>query len=177
MTAANEYAKALFLLAEEEKNTEETLRDIRLVKDAMTENPSYRSLLDTPSLPTGTKQALIDEAFASLTKHVRNLAKLLSDKHKFHLLPEIADAFGAMYDESRGNLRVTVMTAVPMTEKQCRAMGKKLEEQTGKHVFIENIVEPTILGGVVLRYAGVQLDSSVKMRLDAVEKSLKSLIL
>ena len=55
-------------------------------------------------------------------------------------------------------------------------MQNKLELQTGKHIFIENIVDASILGGVTLRYGGVQIDGSVKARLESLEKSLKGLV-
>ena len=63
-----------------------------------------------------------------------------------------------------------------MLARQTQAMKKKLEDMTGKTVRLENTVDPKVLGGVRLRYAGVQLDSTLESRLIALEKSLKSAI-
>lgn len=177
MIDVKEYGKAIFLLSEEEGKTEKAMRDILLVKDSMRENPTYETLLDTPALPVETKLGLIDEAFASIDTNVKNLLKILCEKHATHDMPKVAEIFTGLYDESRGNLRVQAITAIAMGKKQIDAMTKKLELQTGKHIFIENIVDPAILGGVTLRYAGVQLDGSVKTRLETLEKSLKGLVI
>ena len=176
MIDAREYGKALFLLAEEEGTTELALGDIRLVKEAMSKHPTYETLLDTPALPVETKLGLIDEAFAGINANVKNLLKILCEKHATHDMPKVASVFEALYDEARGNLRVEAITALPMTKKQLAAMQNKLELQTGKHIFIENIVDASILGGVTLRYGGVQIDGSVKARLESLEKSLKGLV-
>ena len=177
MIDAKEYGKAIFLLSEEDGKTENAMRDILLVKDAMHENPTYETLLDTPALPVETKLGLIDEAFAEIDANVKNLLKILCEKHATHDMPKVAEVFTALYDESRGNLRVQAITAISMSREQLDAMTKKLELQTGKHIFIENIVDASILGGVTLRYAGVQLDGSVKTRLETLEKSLKGLVI
>ena len=176
MIDAREYGKALFLLSEEEGTTELALGDIRLVKEAMSKHPTYETLLDTPALPVETKLGLIDEAFATINANVKNLLKILCEKHATHDMPKVANVFEALYDEARGNLRVEAITAIPMTKKQLAAMQNKLELQTGKHIFIENIVDASILGGVTLRYGGVQIDGSVKARLESLEKSLKGLV-
>ena len=64
-----------------------------------------------------------------------------------------------------------------MTPRQMEAMRAKLSRMTGKTVIVRNTVDPSVLGGVVLRYAGKQFDGSVKARLDALEKSLKEIVL
>ena len=60
---------------------------------------------------------------------------------------------------------------------QIKAMTAKLISLTGKKIVLKNTVDPGILGGVKLRYSGIQLDGSVKTRLDGFEKSLKSVVL
>ncbi len=177
MTGEKEYAKALFLLLEEEAKTDAVLEDVTLVRDVMRSNPAYAKLLDTPALSAEQKLAMIDEAFAEVDHYVKNVLKLLCEKHSVHRFPAIADAFCACYDEARGNLRVEAITAIPMNKKQLQALQKKLEEKTGNHIFVKNTVDPAILGGMVLRYGGIQLDGSVKARLSGIEKSLKELVI
>ncbi len=177
MIDAKEYGKAIFLLAEEEGTTEAVMSDLTLVCDVMRKNPKYETLLDTPALSVQVRLGLIEEAFASLDENAKNLLKLLTEKHEMHKIKEIVKTACALYDEARGILRVTAVTAVSMTKKQRTALSAKLQEQTGKTIMMENIVDSSILGGVVLRYAGVQLDGSVKTRLDTLQKSLKELVL
>lgn len=177
MTGAHEYAAALFSLTEEDGTTDAVLADLMVAEEALAENPDYPKLADTPALPRGEKIALVRAAFASLALPVRNLLSLLSEHHAVYLFPEIVKSYRALCDEARGIERVRVITAVPLSEKQSAALTEKLSAMTGKTIIIENTVDPTILGGVKLRYAGTQLDGSLRTRLDAIEKNLKSAIL
>ena len=177
MIDAKEYAKALFLLTEEERTTKLVSEEIQTVKKLLCENPRYIKLLDTPALSKEEKLLLIDKAFASLNESLVNLMKILCEKHAVYQIPRLADAYAALYDESRGIERVEAVTAVPMTAAQLAAMTKKLTSLTGKIIKIKNTVDPAVLGGVVLRYSGKQLDGSLKARLQAFEKSLKSVVI
>lgn len=177
MINASEYARALFLLTEENETTDKVLADLRIAKQVISENPRYSSLADTPALPKEEKLALIGEAFAPLDRDLVSLLKILVEKHSVALFPRIADEYFSLYDNSRGIERVVAVSAVAMTEEQILGVKKRLEEQTGKTVIVENKIEPEILGGIKLRYSGIQLDGSLKTRLDALDKSLKSLII
>ena len=177
MTDAKEYSRALFDLAEESGKTDAILADINLAKAAFEQNPGYQNLLDTPALAKDEKLALIDEAFAGIDAYTVNLLKILCERRSVHLFPKIADSFAALYDESRGIERVDAITAVPMTEKQLETMKNKLQAITGKTIIIKNTVDRAIIGGVVLRYSGVQLDGSIKSRLDDFKKSLSNIVM
>jgi F-type H+-transporting ATPase subunit delta len=177
MIDAKEYGKALFLLTEETRTTKTVAEELLGVKKLLCENPRYIKLLDTPALAKEEKLALVDRAFASLDGNLLNFVKILCEKHAVYQLPRVADAYAALYDEARGIERVEAVTAVAMTEKQLSALTNKLAALTGKSIVIRNTIDPTILGGVVLRYAGTQLDGSLRARLESFEKSLKDLVI
>ena len=87
------------------------------------------------------------------------------------------DAFEKAYEISRGIERVEVISAVPLTVAQNERLKAKLEGITKKQIIINNTHDPSLLGGMKLRYMGVQLDGSVKSKLDAFEKSLGELVI
>ena len=177
MIDAKEYGKALFLLTEETRTTKTVAEELLGVKKLLCENPRYIKLLDTPALAKEEKLALVDRAFASLDGNLLNFVKILCEKHAVYQLPRVAAVYAALYDEARGIERVEAVTAVAMTEKQLSALTNKLAALTGKSIVIRNTIDPTILGGVVLRYAGTQLDGSLRARLESFEKSLKDLVI
>lgn len=177
MTDAKEYGKALFELAEESGKTDALLSELGLVRAAFDENPEYKKLLDTPALPKDEKLALIDGAFGGVDEYILNLLKILCERHSVYLFSKIADSFAALYDEAREIERVEAITVISMTEAQIKAMKTKLEAITGKTVIIRNTVDKTILGGVVLRYSGVQLDGSIKTRLEDFRRSLSNIVM
>ena len=177
MTAGIEYGKALFMLTEERESTDAALTDVKTVDAIFKSNPDYVRLLDTPALVKAEKLSLADEAFGTLDEDVKNLVKILSERHSVHLFKEVARTYIQLYNESRGIITVEAVTALKMTDGQLEALREKLAKQTGKTIIINNTINPEILGGVKLRYLGRQLDGSVKTRLDKFEKSLKNTVI
>ena len=177
MTDAKEYARALFELAQESEKTEAVVDSLNLINSAFSENPEYKNLLDTPALPKAEKLSLIDSAFSSLNGYAVNTLKILCERHAVHLFQKVKTEFEKLYDDVRGIERVEAITAISMTDAQITAMTNKLQAITGKTVIIKNIVDKTVLGGVILRYSGIQLDGSVKKRLEDFRKSLSNTVI
>ena len=172
MSDITEFGRALFLLSEEEGNTETVIEDMRVFNAALLANPDYAKLTDTPALAKEERLALLDRALAGLSECVRNLVKILAERRLVYAFSKVAECYFALYDESRGIERVEAITARALTEEQTARLKAKLTRLTGKTVVIGNTVDPTILGGMKLRYSGTQLDGSVKTRLDTIEESL-----
>ncbi len=174
MIDTKEYAKALFLLAEEKGAMEPILSDLRQIEAALAEEPEYASLLDSPSLSREEKDALIEEAFAVVDADLRSFLKILCGKHALYTLSRTADAYEAFCDEAMGILRAEAITALPLTEAQSERIVSRLQKQTGKTVVLKNTVDASVLGGIKLRFMGKQLDASLKNRLEAIRESLQS---
>ena len=177
MTDANEYGKALFLITEEDGVSDKILADVKTAERVLRSNPDYVRLLDSPALSKEERVNLVGKAFAGLDERLCNLLKILTEKRMMHIFGKAAKAYYALYDESRGILRVEAITAIPLSEKQAKAIKDKLSRSLSKTVILNNTVDPSILGGVKLRYSGVQLDGSVKTRLDKFEDALKHTVI
>ena len=177
MTGAGEYGRALFLLCEEEGTTERVLEEFSVLAKLLSENPTYTKLLDTPAVTKEERLSLIDEAFSDFDGNLKNLIKILAEARFTHLLPEVHAAFGAAYFEARGIIHAEAITAVALTDAQSTALSAKLEAKLGKKVILKNKIDKSTLGGVILRYDGVQLDGSVKTRLDKFEEALTETVI
>lgn len=177
MTNAFEYGKALFLLCEEDGRAEKVREDVYVLKGVFGENPQLTRLLDTPAVTKEEKLDVIDKAFSSLDEYLVNMLKILCERQSVHLLSSALDSFCALYDEARGIERVEAISAVAMTPSQIDRLRERLEEKTGKHIIVKNTVEPSILGGMKIRYMGMQLDGTVRTRLDSFERALSEIII
>ena len=177
MTGANDYAKALFMLTEELGTTETAKDDVAACRKVFFENPSYITLTDTPALALSEKLSLIDDAFSCVDTSVCNLIKILCEKHSVHLFPELAKEYLALYNEARGICTAEIISAVPLSGTQLESIKAKLQSMTGKTIVLNNKIDKEVLGGIKLRYMGIQLDGSLKSRLDSIEKGLKNTIL
>ena len=177
MIDAKEYGRALFLITEEENLSDEVLADVKTADKSLKANPEYVKLLDSPAIPKEERVALADSAFNSLNVNLLNLIKILIEKRDMRYFSTVASEYYSLYDNSRGILRVEAVTAIPLTDSQRDAMTKKLSSSLSKTVVLTNTVDKTTLGGVKIRYSGVQLDGSVKTRLDKFESALKNSVI
>ena len=177
MIDVQEYAKALFLIAEEEGSTDTVLEDVRLVCEVLSANAEYVKLLDTPALPKSEKLSLIDGAFGTVDGNLKNLIKILCERHSIFAFSRVSSAYSELYDASRGIVRASAVSAYPMSEVQIAALSEKLSAITQRTVIVKNTVDKSILGGIKLRYEGTQLDGSVKTRLESFERRLKGTVI
>ena len=173
---ATEYGKALFLLCEEVGSADGVLSDVNILSAALAANGDYLKLLDTPALPKEEKLALADRSTAGLNEYLQNTVKLLIERHRAYLIPAVLRAYVTAYEKARGIERVEAVSAVPLSAEQTERLRAKLSALTGKQIIVSNTVEPELLGGMKLRYMGIQLDGTVRSRLESFEKSLRSLI-
>ena len=171
------YGEALFSLTEELGTTERVLDDVRTLSKVIEKSPEYLGMLDSPALTREERLGLIDGSLGSLNKNLVNLVKILAEKRLAHLLVKVLEYFRSEYDRSRGIERVSVISAVPMTAEQVARLRAKLEAITGKQIIVNNTCDPSLLGGMKLRYQGIQLDGTVKTKLDGFAKRLSELVI
>ncbi len=170
------YARALFELSEEAGKSDAVLSDFELAVKIFELNPDYVKLLDTPAVSSEEKLCLLDRAFSQLDGNLLSLLKILCERRAVYLSGKIQNDFRELYDGSRGILRVEAISAVPLTKAQKDAISKKLISGY-KKVIVANKIDSEILGGLKLRYDGIQLDGSLKTRLSKLEEGLKNIII
>ena len=171
------YGEALFSLAEELGETEKVLRDVETLEAVIKGSPEYLGMLDSPALAREERLRLIDGSLSTLNKNLVNLTKLLAEKRLSHTLPKVLEYFRQAYETSRGIERVEVVSAAPLTDSQRAKLKAKLEGITRKQIIISYTHDPSLLGGMKLRYMGIQLDGTVKSKLDGFAKGLSELVI
>lgn len=177
MSAALNYAEALFSLSEEMGNSDKVLSDLNVTAEILRTYPEYVKLMDTPAISVPEKISLADTAFSSIEETVASVVKILAEKHSVYLFPEIAREYSSLYNDARGICNAEIISAVELTDSQTQKLKEKLENMTGKAIVIKNTVDKTVLGGIKLRYLGRELDGTLKARLSSIEKSLKNTII
>ena len=120
---------------------------------------------------------LVDSAFGMLNKNLINMVKILTERRLVYLISKIHEAYILAYDEYYGIERVEAISAIPLSAEQINKLQLKLEKVTQKQIVVTNTIDSSILGGMKLRYLGIQLDGSIKTKLDNFEKSLKDLVI
>lgn len=174
---AKNYGDALFMLAKELDEIDIVKNDFEILCKSLEQNADYLKLLDTPSLSREERVKLVDSAFNGLNKNLVNMVKLLAERRLIHFIFKIHESYLADYDEHYGIERVEAISAIPLSIEQLEKLKSKLEKVTGKQIIVTNTIDSSILGGMKLRYLGIQIDGSIKTKLDNFEKSLKDLVI
>ncbi|ASS97963.1 F0F1 ATP synthase subunit delta [Geobacillus thermocatenulatus] len=170
---AKRYASALFQIALEQGQLDRIEEDVRAVRQALAENGEFLSLLSYPKLSLDQKKALICEAFAGVSTPVQNTLLLLLERHRFGLVPELAEQFLALVDDARGIAKAVAYSARPLTDEELRALSDVFAQKVGKQTLeIENIIDPELIGGVRLRIGNRIYDGSVSGQLERIRRQL-----
>ena len=173
MTALEkEYGDAIYALATEENCVDQVLEGLDLAVGVFRDNPGYLTLVQNPALPKEERLGLLDQAFEGVHQYVLHLLKLLCERSGLGMTAGCLDQFRALVYADRGILPVEVISAVPLTEAQKDALTSKLAAKTGKTIELHSKLDPTVLGGVKLRYEGRELDGTAAGRLDALRHLL-----
>lgn len=169
------YASSLFSLAEDEKKTEVIMQELEAIAELLKENSDYVKLLDSPTIKLEERLELIDAAFSSFCEYVVNFIKLLCEKKCAHLFLSCVKEYEKLYNKKHNVEKVTVITAVPLSDELKEKLLKKLEMKLEKKVRPEYSVDKTLVGGIILRTENSQTDASVRARLESLHTQITAL--
>lgn len=168
------YSEALFALCEEEHKEEAVMQQLKEIAVILKENCDYSLLLDSPNIPLDERLSLIDEAFSGAEEYTINFIKILCEKKSVHLFLDCVKQYEKLYNKKHNIEKVTVITAVPLSDSLKEKLLLKLEKDLEKKVLLEMKTDKSLLGGIVIRTENSQTDASVRARLDALYKKITS---
>jgi len=165
--AALRYAKATLNLAKEKNLAEEVNKDMVLIRDTLEENHDLEIMLKSPVIKSAAKRSVLIEVFKkSINGITKGLIDVLIENKRLNLLPLVAKEYIVIYDFMKGVEVAHVTTAVPLTKELEKAILKRIHESVDTKVSLVNVVDPSIIGGFVLRVGDKEYDSSVAYRLE-----------
>ena len=171
-TSARRYAEAVFGLGEESGTLPQWREDLETLADVARDQGAV-AVLENAKTPVEQRLALLDRALTGMGPLARNLARLLVTRGRFALLPQIAEVFSEMLDERNGVVRAQVTTAVPLSDDEQHAIADRLRTLTAaRDVRVQSRVEPTIIGGLIVRVGDRLIDGSTRSRLIQLRRRL-----
>ena len=176
--AANNYGQALFELAKEEDLDTVILEQLNVLDESFTREPDFLRLLAAPNLSKTERCDILDQSFrGSVEQYLLNFMKLLTEKGHIRRFSQCCKAYRRAYNLDHGIVCVKAVSAVALSAEQKEKLTKKLQSITGKTVQLETRLDHKVLGGIRLDYDGMQVDGTVKNRLDTVANMLKNTVL
>ncbi len=174
-TAATRYARALLDVAVKEgADLEQIDGDLAGFVDLVQQHPTLEKVLLNPAVPVQRKRAAMAEltARAGTSGMVAKLLVLLAERDRLVLLPELRDAYHERMLDHRNIVRARVTTVAALPEGRAQAIGKSLEEITGRTVIVKTDVDPSIIGGVIAQVGSTIYDGSVTRQLEKMKQRL-----
>lgn len=169
--AAKRYAQAVFSLARENGSFDQWQADLARL-DALVSDERAARYLESPSVSVADKQKLLDTGLADSSSEVRNLARLLLQRHRLGIVPEMVEFFDAAVLEHRGIAIAEVTTAEPLDERAQQIVRERLSRIVGRNVELRLKTDPAIIGGIVARVGDQLIDGSVVNQLRRLRSRL-----
>ena len=169
---ARTYARALFEAAKDKGRIEPVRDELATFVEAVEEVPELRSLIRNPELDPRTKAAALDAVLEGADELIRNFVRVVTEKGRAAQLDEIAREYEALVAAEEQILSVELTTAYALSDDEAAAIVKQIEEASGQRVEAERTVDPDLIGGLVLKAGSLEVDSSVRGRLDRLRRDL-----
>jgi len=172
-TVVRRYAAALLETAWAQNAVELVESDLGLLAYTFQANPELKDALLNPLLPTSRKQEIVKRIFAGRISDLTiSYTNLLIDKRREEAILRTEEEFVLLANERRGLVQALAVSAVPLSADETDALVGRLTALTGKKVTLTTQVDPSLIGGVLVRVGDRVLDGTVKGHLDRLRNDL-----
>ncbi len=169
------YAGAMYEGALKTSQTEELYRNAQQLKELAEDENSGLDILNNPMLKPEQKTELLDiiAKKCGFCSAMLNTLKLLAENDDFKVLLPTLEQFILLYQQKNNIAEVEVTTVMPLNQQQETLLKSKLSAIFKREILLRYIINPQIIGGLVLKYGTNFIDNSVKHKLDALEQLMK----
>jgi len=172
---AGRYATALFALAEEKNSIDAVQASLATLSGMLAESADLRALISSPVLSRDDAGRAIAATAKSLglDKLSTNVLGVLALNRRLDQIPAVIRAFSTLASGHRGEITAEVTSAHPLDDKQIDALKAQLKKRVGSDVSVSTAVDPSILGGLVVKIGSQMIDNSIKTRLNTLSQAMK----
>jgi F-type H+-transporting ATPase subunit delta len=172
---AGRYATAVFELAQDEQATDTVARDFATLKALIAENPDLARLVRAPVFSReqqkrGMEGILQHIGAAPLTTR---FVLTLATKRRLSVLTDIIRVFEEMVARQRGEVEADVASAVALTDSEIAELKRVLKAKLGRDARLTTRVDPSLLGGLVVKVGSRMIDSSLRTKLEGLAVAMK----
>jgi len=172
---AERYASAVFDIAKEGKDLKALESDVAAIEAAIADSADFQTLLTSPLYSRDEQEAAITAVAKKmkLSATTTNVLGLLASKRRLFVLPQLAKVLRERLADERGEVTAEVTTAKALTKAQMDKLAKTLKEKVGKAVTIQETVDESIIGGLIVKVGSKMIDTSIKSKLSALQNTMK----
>jgi F-type H+-transporting ATPase subunit delta len=169
------YATALFELARDEKSVDEVKADLERFEALLTESADLGRLVRSPVFSADTQlralTAVLDKA--GISGIAAKFLKVLTANRRLFAVTDVIRAYRALVAKFKGEATAEVTVAEQLNDKNLDALKAALKSVTGKDVALNVKVDPSIIGGLVVKLGSRMVDSSLRTKLNSIKNAMK----
>lgn len=167
------YALALYQVAERKGKVSEYIEDLKFIYDLIETNEEFHEVVKHPQISTKKKKTTFINIFkGKIDEELLSFLLILIEKDRILFLKEKIDELEKIVLERKNTCRGIVKTTTPLTEKQYSLLLEKLERKYNKKIILEEVIDPSILGGIYIRVEDKVIDGTVKLRMNEIRQKV-----
>lgn len=166
------YAEALFSAAKEQDRLQQVAEELADFVAAVRDVPELRSVLRNPQLEPRAKAGVLDDLLGGAEELVRNFLMLAAEKGRIGEIEQIGAEFERLLAREQRRLTVELTTAHELSDEDAASILSQIEQASGRKVDATRRIDPSLIGGIVLRAGSLQVDASVRGRLERLRNDL-----
>lgn len=172
---AGRYATALFELALEADAIDSVLADLRTFEALLDESPDLTRLVRSPVFTADVQSKALSAVLdrAGISGLAEQFLGLIASNRRLFAVRQIIRAYDALVARHKGEATAQVTVAEPLSDTHRDEIRSTLNTVTGKDVRIDVNVDPSIIGGLVVKLGSRMVDSSLRTKLNALKHAMK----
>lgn len=172
---AGRYASALFDLARDERQIETVSASLETLKAALAESPDLRAVTSSPLVKRAeaVKAVAATAQALGLDPLTTRFLGVLARNGRLTQLGAVIHTFARLAADHRGEVTAEITSAFPLNDDQLAALKTNLKARGSADVAIDARVDPSILGGIVVRLGSRMIDASIKTKLNTLAQAMK----
>ncbi len=169
---AKHYAQALFEVASKKNELDQVESNVTDIAGILKINPEFVDFLSHPLIASEDKKKTLQTVFGGhVSPTTLNILYVLIDNGRADLIKQIGDEYVQLANEARNIVNAIVKSAVELNEEQLASVAAQFSKLTGKNVRVQSIIDPSILGGIIVRIGDRVYDGSIKSKLDRFKRN------
>lgn len=172
---ADRYANALFELAENDRALIDLETDVGRFATLHEQSDDLRRFIQSPMYTADDQVRALGEMLsrAEIKGLVANFLKVVAANRRLSMAPQIIAAFRRKLAEKRGEMTAEVTSAEPLSDGQAADLKAALKASLGKDVTLTTTVDPSLIGGLIVKVGSRMIDGSLRTKLNSLKLAMK----
>jgi F-type H+-transporting ATPase subunit delta len=170
------YASALFSLAQDGRQTDAVAQSLEKLDALIAASPDFERLIRSPVFSANDQLKALDAILAreEISGIAANFVRLVAVKRRLFFLRQMVAEYRKLYDASRGVTRAEVTSASALSDDNLTGLKEQLKAASGgRDVQLDVKVDPSIIGGLIVKLGSRMVDGSLRTKLNAIRLAMK----